>query len=684
MLDQLTCAVCKNVARDLVADDMAHKFGHLCISNLVTKDKCCPVISHSLESQELKPMDYDNNMIKMMKVKCMNYLNCDWQGIVDDMETHLSESCQEEKIRCHHKFCKTYDRRIVIMEHQRICRKNVECEPVFELSKLKGEVQIEGKTKPKSIAELQESAERNLFDTLDKKDLYTLSAISKSQTQDLNSLVLNSLVQPMDVCPNPQPQIIKPIILPTDHEDQSNFELDMPALQKRSIKQSKKSEKIPKKVEERFHPNYYYFGFSDRARKTAPQTYKYNTDTSSGSDSELESSSEEESSDISSSINQSLSSKMSKHSRINFADRPILHRKSTSEEVQNNFEAKLKFDLDNKARDVHINSSGDSAICSTFGNLVPLNKKMIEGRLIKFSIIKGTDQNFGIGICFKSVAIQNKFEIKDKGETPGCYLIFADGCAVKNQQVSFFPKIQNMPFRMETNDTVSIRISYKHKNLSFINNSTQKETSIPLKNAGDLTDAYPCVYLSKKDESVRLHREFPNPKDQSLDFDVDPVFFPKFSLSEGVLTNLGNNEERFLALLNQNVVLDKEYKFHVKMNVSPFMAFGFCIRSQAKEQNFEKLQSSKMHGSYLLSSENLFLENGQTDWQKTSESNMLFETGDLVKLSYQSLTSSIVLNNISKNIITKVALCSPPLSLEDFYPCVLFSENVEHVEFMTD
>jgi hypothetical protein len=451
----------------------------------------------------------------------MNFSKCSWQGKIENLETHLSDFCQEEKVKCHHEFCNAYDRRHIIIQHQRICRKNSECEPVFNLVKIKGEDKIEGKTKIEAIAEINQPIESNIFELKVKKDLLSVSAISKFETQDLNSTLSNSsvhlLVKPLEVCQLPPPQIIKLIHLPIDQKVQNSCLLDMPALQKRLFEQSKESEVIPKKKIKKNNkvsksPKPYWGALqSVTARKSGGFNHRNICATALESNVEPESTNGDENSNKSSSTDQIRGSETSKYSKADEIEYKTIPRKNFEERVKCRFDHKLKYDVENKARDVHINDFGDNAIYSTYGNLVLLNAKMTEGKDIIFSIIKGTGLNFGIGICFKSVVMQNNFEIKQISATiPGCYLIFADGYVVKNQPVSIFKKVEYKKFKMEANQVISIRISYKHKILNFLNHSTKKNTSIALGYAGNWTDVYPCVYLSKKNEAVRLLKEFPN------------------------------------------------------------------------------------------------------------------------------------------------------------------------------
>ena len=119
------CGLCENVCEDAVKAKCKCEqlFCKKCLQFFYEREKKCPLCEKSTKG-ELIEADYEDKIIKSMKMKCINHINnCKWEEECGKYKEHITAFCQEEIVNCANKKygCVMKFKRKELFKHLKIC-----------------------------------------------------------------------------------------------------------------------------------------------------------------------------------------------------------------------------------------------------------------------------------------------------------------------------------------------------------------------------------------------------------------------------------------------------------------------------------------------------------------------------------------------------------------------------------
>ena len=94
LLEELRCPICMELVKESVSTSCDHLFCGNCIKGQPTCPTCRKRFTTTPDRGSVR-------IVKAFKVKCPNSVEgCKWQGDLGDVEEHLEEKCQHQKVKC--------------------------------------------------------------------------------------------------------------------------------------------------------------------------------------------------------------------------------------------------------------------------------------------------------------------------------------------------------------------------------------------------------------------------------------------------------------------------------------------------------------------------------------------------------------------------------------------------------
>ena len=100
-----------------------------------------------------------------------------------------------------------------------------------------------------------------------------------------------------------------------------------------------------------------------------------------------------------------------------------------------------------------------------------------------------------------------------------------------------------------------------------------------------------------------------------------------------------------------------------------WVAIGLCLRQVVKDAAFKFNYSTIGHGSYMISANGYVWSHTETQVNSKFQS-FLFQTGDVLALQYDPLTSFLTINKIGTKPATYKLKIAPLNYGEELSPCV--------------
>jgi hypothetical protein len=341
------------------------------------------------------------------------------------------------------------------------------------------------------------------------------------------------------------------------------------------------------------------------------------------------------------------------------------------------------FDHNSKGNFIKVNS-GNSATSCIPGSILLLNSSIVDNRAITFKIVHPYSKDLAIGVCSKSIAEKNNFEsFTNSNVNHGCYLVYANGLLQTHRSRNFSSPSKKRFLKIGYDNLVVVRISIQEQMLYVDNLTTSKSVELSLKSVVNWSDLYPCARLPNKGDALEIISPMLYVSNPCLRFTPHQLFAHRYHTDGPFVKTLSNSHSNFV-LLNQSVEPGKEYKFKVDLCLSKYMAFGLCLRTLALVKDFECDWNYKNHGGYLISAGNMSLKHGTSNWVQLEGQTTLFESNDVVALTLDYSTFSLILRNVTKRSSSRILIDYYPNNIDDLYPCVLMATFDEKIRLFTE
>lgn len=130
ILENFLCPINKGILQDPIMDSCGHSFCKSCIENYHKEKKNCPISENEIEMEDLIKNNIVLKIIENLEIFCiLKKDGCKWEGFVKDLDMHIEEDCEYEKINCENNLCKNKIRRKDLEEHLKNCEfRKIECE----------------------------------------------------------------------------------------------------------------------------------------------------------------------------------------------------------------------------------------------------------------------------------------------------------------------------------------------------------------------------------------------------------------------------------------------------------------------------------------------------------------------------------------------------------------------------
>ncbi len=120
-IDNYICPLCQGILYDPYFDKCGHVFCHDCIFSYLKTEKKCPISKLDL-NETPNSMIILKNIINGKEIFCVNKKeNCNWKGLIKDIDNHLKTTCLKEKIKCKFKECEFISKREEMSVHEKNC-----------------------------------------------------------------------------------------------------------------------------------------------------------------------------------------------------------------------------------------------------------------------------------------------------------------------------------------------------------------------------------------------------------------------------------------------------------------------------------------------------------------------------------------------------------------------------------
>jgi hypothetical protein len=123
------CTLCKGIIKQPRQDTCGHIFCKACIIHYSnTYPNTCPITNANYGKNELSEIKFVENILNKILTKC-KHDNCDWSGMLQDLDFHIQNECSERTVNCSNQGCLYQGKYSKIKEHHSDCLyREVVCE----------------------------------------------------------------------------------------------------------------------------------------------------------------------------------------------------------------------------------------------------------------------------------------------------------------------------------------------------------------------------------------------------------------------------------------------------------------------------------------------------------------------------------------------------------------------------
>ena len=167
-IDNYICPLCQGILYDPYFDKCGHVFCHDCIFSYLKSQNKCPISNLTL-NETPNSMIILKNIINGKEIFCVNKKeNCNWKGLIKDIDNHLKTTCLKEKIKCKFKECEFISKREEMSIHEKNCINRIvncpSCEIQVCYKKLQDHINICPKLKIECIQKCGSELERGMME----------------------------------------------------------------------------------------------------------------------------------------------------------------------------------------------------------------------------------------------------------------------------------------------------------------------------------------------------------------------------------------------------------------------------------------------------------------------------------------------------------------------------------------
>jgi hypothetical protein len=497
MLEDMRCPVCSGVLKDPVMDNCGHSYGRECVKALMLKQQTCPMTQKPLTNDgELATCFPVKSFVSKLKIKCVNYSDCEWEGKVEQLDGHLLNDCLGQIVRCINDGCHYNAMKRNVIEHKMKCQyRPSKCQACFaglrflelegheeicpekklicpfqcnrEIKKKNLDFHIENEC-PEVEVECQVKAFGCRF--ADKRKRVDEHSISSTGTGQHLTLLIKKMTEWRI----------------EDQEEMKKFNSKLNNIESAvySIKGISNSNGRPQ-------------------YDNSSQNNGFQIDEKRILQTKLENSLleiERLKADAANHQKKTIDAiNLVEHMREPLGNKPF----SLNSDNTDFLNGGLGFDKNNKGSTISMTSPKE-VVSNGIGNIALLNNVIVPGHKYRFKIEKQSAQNFAIGVCIRTIVKNNGYRWLFT-DNHGCYFFDANGDQRRNGKfgaLSPSPPHKKIPIR--TGDTVELLLNLGDRSLTMVNITYNSYTSIDLRDGDNISDLYLAVQLHEKDEAVTL------------------------------------------------------------------------------------------------------------------------------------------------------------------------------------
>ena len=557
MLEDMRCPVCSGVLREPVMDQCGHSWGRECVTAFMLKQTFCPMTNKPLvtDGSEMSICFPVKSFVNKLKIKCVNYSDCDWTNKVEMLDNHLAHECPGHNVRCLNEGC-TYTsirrnvldhkskcvfrptkcpacfmalRFLELESHEEVCseriikcpfgcgkdirKKNLDDHIGYEC--LEVDVDCPAKalgcrfnSKRRLVDEhsnsisgcgqhlnllIMKMSEWRAEDKEDMKKINSKLNILESAIYSVGSHPVNAQTQYMNV-----PLKVTSKDLP--------ITLEKPTTSNPFAPVSANTTQVPPQ----YPPNMHTITPAKTTQAphvlpAKPEIQQINQQLFEDKKS-LEFRLEHALKDIEKLKNDLAQQQKKANDAINLAQNFKMVQPSpmffNPVEQPENPPDGLAFDNSSKGATMSLISP--KTVCSSgVGNIVLMTAPIVPGQAYRFKIEKQSANNMAIGACIKSTIKANDYRWVFS-DLHGCYLFDASGDIRRNGRFGSMIPSDSVKSQIKMGDLVELVLDGTSRTLLLHNKTTSMTSKIQLRDEEVIAELYPCVQLQEKDESVSL------------------------------------------------------------------------------------------------------------------------------------------------------------------------------------
>lgn len=536
MLEDMRCPVCSGVLKDPVMDLCGHSWGRECVTAFMLKQTVCPMTQRPLinEGIEMATCYPVKSFVNKLKIKCVNYSDCDWTNKVESLDHHLAQECPGQNVKCTNEGC-TYTsirrnvndhkskctfrpmkcnacfaalRFLELDAHEEVCSERLiqcpfDCRKEIRKKNLNDHLEYECMEIeidcPAKILGCRFNAKRRLVDehsnsasgcgqhlNLLIKKMGEWRLEDKEEVKKINGKlnILESVVYSLGSAQNPPPkQPINSFGMFSTAPQQQNLAM-LTGLPKQASPAPTTSTPLAPAQPVIQQVNHQLVEEKKSLENRLDQALKEIA--------KLKDDAVQQQKKANDAINLAQNFKVTQPSPMFF--NPMENPESPP--------GALAFDNSNKGTTISLSSS-KTVISNGIGNIALMTVPIVPGKVYKFKIEKQIVNNMAIGACIKNIVKANNFRWIFS-DMHGCYFFDASGDIRRNGRYGSMIPNGATKVQMKTGDIIELVLDEASRSLELTNKTTLMSTKIQLREEESLTDLYPCVQLNEKDEAVSL------------------------------------------------------------------------------------------------------------------------------------------------------------------------------------